>query len=97
MQKKASRTNPRDVRIAVLQRKHHLEKAEKCIQLFALIAAAKQRFPLFRRMTDLFTAASALQKTNNLLINQRRLQQKGCCLSNNPFLCGYLAIKAASH
>ncbi len=68
MLKKASRTSLRDVRIAELQRKHLSEKTEKCILLFALNVAAKQRFLSFPRTTDLFTAVSALLKTSNLLI-----------------------------
>lgn len=85
MLKKASRTSLRDVRIAELQRKHLSEKTEKCILLFALNVAVKQRFLSSPRMTDLFTAVNALQKTDNLLINQRRLQQNGVSLANTIF------------
>ena len=47
-------------------RNRQFAKTAKCIQLFAQAAAKKLRFRSFRRTTDRFTAANALQTRNNL-------------------------------
>ncbi len=67
-----SRTSPPDVRSAALQRRTLREALEKCLQLFALIAAKHAKCPSSPPKARLFTAASASrrreQKENNISI-----------------------------
>ena len=52
----------RDVRHAVTQERMHLSQSVKCSQLSVLLAARKLRFHSSLVKTDLYTAASALQR-----------------------------------
>ena len=94
MLKRASRMSLRDVRNAELQRKHLSEKTEKCILLFVLNVAAKQRFLSFPRTIDLFTAASALQRTNNLLITREDYNKMVVAVATTFFCCVVILFSA---
>ena len=60
MQRRASRTNPRDARHAATREKMQVVNPEKCSQQHVLTAEKKLRFLSSPAMTDLYTAASAL-------------------------------------
>ena len=49
-----------------IAKKQALRETVKCIQPYAQLAAKKQRFPSFRRMTGRSIAANVSQITNNL-------------------------------
>ena len=56
-----SQTSLRDARLAAMPRRT-AELSVKCSQQYAQDAAVRQKFLLSPAMTDLFTAASALQR-----------------------------------
>ena len=50
--------SPRDVRLAAMQERMQVRLKELCIQLLALPAAVKLRFPLNLRRAEQFIAAN---------------------------------------
>ncbi len=60
MQRRASRTNPRDAEIAVTHARMHKRVQEKCLQLFVLSAAQSAKCPSSPPKVRQFTAAHAL-------------------------------------
>ena len=68
MQKRDSRTNQQDAKIADKLRRmqeDHQEREEKCTKLSALNAEKQLRFLLNLVMIDLFIAVNAMRQGNN--------------------------------
>ena len=82
--KEASRTSPRDARLAVTQERTQLRLRENSLPPLALIAEKKLRFLSSPATTDRSTAASATRQWNS----NNPFLRKYCCLGLHPLSFG---------